>query len=751
VTENSFTPLPPGTTAWKLSLRFSCQAEYQLTGDVEPAELSEWIKVARTRRRWVLADSARLEQVKRALQTMEQICGANFDRIKDSCRRSGVIEIGIPYREEHWTWLLPWELILTSLAISCGARSLPIVVRHIEDLPDGQWRTEPATMFTVKSNPGVLGEAYSSATLDSEEAVMHANLDLKNTSAPNYSLAQLKESLCGLRPDVIHLVGVDIHQGRQLEVTGTGDPMDGMVLGKEVAEEVGAKELAGILSIAHPLLVGCNFYNSAARVGAELVAAGARVALGIQDSVTDQQRPDDYLSEIFFANFYLAWRLSDWDTLDALRLALTDLSEQTRHRLATGIVLWTSRSLLQAADGSWLKLKDPQNAPGPSSGLSDKFRDVRETEIKPDQVKGRPVEFYAIEPLTAINCSLLQNQRPIFRWFVLHKKAPLGMLRAISVEVTFDLGQEPIRWETTADMMYGYWDLSEEIRLPLTSRQARSNHSILQTSLLVRVSVGTNEIFRQTYSVRLLPIEQWQDDDDNRCWLPSFILPDDSAVIRIIDNAQRYLFALADDASAGFAGYQENRAESVNNQVRAIWWALTNDISLNYVNPLPAYSLPGSQGAQRIRTPSEMLKAKRGTCLDVSLLFASCLEYIDLEPVVFLLQGHALPGYLRDAQARPKLQSLLEMVEDSSQAPWMFGKECFGEIRELLDSGDIVPVETIGLNSGMGFWTAVDVAGAKIRREGAFEYLLDLKLARENGVTSLPIYESGGAVAGGSG
>jgi hypothetical protein len=263
--------------------------------------------------------------------------------------------------------------------------------------------------------------------------------------------------------------------------------------------------------------------------------------------------------------------------------------------------------------------------------------------------------------------------------------------------------------------------------------------------------VGTNEIFRQTYSVRLLPIEQWQDDDDNRCWLPSFILPDDSAVIRIIDNAQRYLFALADDASAGFAGYQENRAESVNNQVRAIWWALTNDISLNYVNPLPAYSLPGSQGAQRIRTPSEMLKAKRGTCLDVSLLFASCLEYIDLEPVVFLLQGHALPGYLRDAQARPKLQSLLEMVEDSSQAPWMFGKECFGEIRELLDSGDIVPVETIGLNSGMGFWTAVDVAGAKIRREGAFEYLLDLKLARENGVTSLPIYESGGAVAGGSG
>ena len=59
MTENSFTPLPPGTTAWKLSLRFSCQAEYQLTGDVEPAELSEWIKVARTRRRWVLADSAR--------------------------------------------------------------------------------------------------------------------------------------------------------------------------------------------------------------------------------------------------------------------------------------------------------------------------------------------------------------------------------------------------------------------------------------------------------------------------------------------------------------------------------------------------------------------------------------------------------------------------------------------------------------------------------------------------------------------
>ena len=51
--------------------------------------------------------------------------------------------------------------------------------------------------------------------------------------------------------------------------------------------------------------------------------------------------------------------------------------------------------------------------------------------------------------------------------------------------------------------------------------------------------------------------------------------------------------------------------------------------------------------SQRIRTPSEIVAGGFGTCIDLALLFASCLEAVEIYPVVFLLNDHAFPGYWR--------------------------------------------------------------------------------------------------------
>ena len=68
----------------------------------------------------------------------------------------------------------------------------------------------------------------------------------------------------------------------------------------------------------------------------------------------------------------------------------------------------------------------------------------------------------------------------------------------------------------------------------------------------------------------------------------------------------------------------------VDQQVQAIWTALVNEYRLQYINPPPAYS----QQSQRLRTPSEILASKSGTCIDLALLIASCLEYIGVYPGV---------------------------------------------------------------------------------------------------------------------
>ncbi len=363
-----------------------------------------------------------------------------------------------------------------------------------------------------------------------------------------------------------------------------------------------------------------------------------------------------------------------------------------------------------------------------------------------------------IMPCPELNYSMLHNNRGIFTYFGLSKTPPLKKLKNVAVSVTLNAGNEQARYECSGDMRYTYWTLHDSIRIPLTSGLLRSSRNTVYTSIVVRVTYDGQDAYLNTHRVKLLPIDQWQDDDDNRKWLPSFVFPGDSAVRRVIDESQRYLTALADSIGAGFTGYQDAPADlaagsadntaavydPVDNQVRAMWWALINELPLNYVNPPPSYSVQ----SQRVRTPSDVLESKRGTCLDLALFFAACLEYVDLRPVVFLLYGHAFPGYFRTERAHNDLRrSLSTSTGDSTatedEAPWMYrGPDSYRLILDMVGRGDLVPIETLALNQRRGFIEAIEQGGVNLRAPGAFQYLVDIKTAREQGVTPLPIWEA---------
>ena len=99
----------------------------------------------------------------------------------------------------------------------------------------------------------------------------------------------------------------------------------------------------------------------------------------------------------------------------------------------------------------------------------------------------------------------------------------------------------------------------------------------------------------------LIPVDEWLDDTENNPWLPSFVLPRDPAILKIINSSRRYLIGIMDDPAAGFDGYQEEAA-GVDKQVQAIWTALVNEYRIQYINPPPAYS----RQTQRLRTPSDI-------------------------------------------------------------------------------------------------------------------------------------------------
>jgi hypothetical protein len=205
--------------------------------------------------------------------------------------------------------------------------------------------------------------------------------------------------------------------------------------------------------------------------------------------------------------------------------------------------------------------------------------------------------------------------------------------------------------------------------------------------------------------------------------------------------------ALRDDPGAGFDGYQstdesdaEHGDDGVDMQVRALWAALSFDLPLNYINPPPVFT----EGSQRLRTPSDVVNGKRGTCIDLALLFAACLEYVNIYAVVFVLTDHAFPGYWRNERSYQDFLEMRKMPEEAIEGTMDASATAqrrlrFEEVRKWVRDGDLVPMETVWLTNHRGFAEAVETGVDNLRTSANFESLVNINKLREEGVTPLPI------------
>jgi hypothetical protein len=304
-------------------------------------------------------------------------------------------------------------------------------------------------------------------------------------------------------------------------------------------------------------------------------------------------------------------------------------------------------------------------------------------------------------------------------------------------------------------------DLTREIRIALTSNLARTLDELLRTSLYVRVTWGPHEIFSHTFPVTLAPVDQWADTDADRSFLPSFVFPRDRAVGSVIRNAEHFVTALRDDPSAGFDGYQAldpslpNPAQDVDHQVQALWYSVVYRVPASYINPPPTYAV----ASQRIRTPSEIVAGGYGTCIDLALMFAACLEAVEIHPVIFLLNDHAFPGYWRTDRARESFLRALEKLAsvpdgavdgalgDGSAArerpsvAWSFDAATLDVIVAAINGNRLVPLESVGLTRRSSFAEAILEAREYFSdaERPRFLAMLDLQTAREQGVTPIPL------------
>lgn len=331
----------------------------------------------------------------------------------------------------------------------------------------------------------------------------------------------------------------------------------------------------------------------------------------------------------------------------------------------------------------------------------------------------------------------------------------------MQVEVALEVGDEFCRCRFSEELPEGAAsiELAPRIRLPLVASLLRQCTESLRTNLYIRVVCGDRLLRETSERVTVLPADEWRDDGEDHRWLPSFVLPRDPAVLKVIGAAQRYLRTLLDDCAAGFDGYQQlvaddaNAASVVDPQVQAIWAALQHDLTVNYINPPPSHT---SQ-SQRLRSPTEVFRGQAATCIDLALLFASCLEFVGIYPVVFLVTGHAFPGYWRSDKAwwrmkqfrfgdRPgtseaPLVSPPTAVTSGQSEGWMFdGVDNLVELLRYVQEGTLVPFESTFVAKQRGFFQALEEGSGRLHPD-TFDAMIDVQSARAANVTPLPLFD----------
>ena len=142
------------------------------------------------------------------------------------------------------------------------------------------------------------------------------------------------------------------------------------------------------------------------------------------------------------------------------------------------------------------------------------------------------------------------------------------------------------------------------------------------------------------------------------------------------------------------------------------------------------------QDSQTIRPPHQVVPYSpgdnpptapgRGTCIDLSLLFASCLENISMSPLIIVIRNgpsdiHAIAGFWN--RKKPSFNLFVQK----------------GELVQAVKDQKIIIVETTGftLQKKLAFETAVIDPENNPPFDGELDFALDIKVARDNGLLPL--------------
>lgn len=229
--------------------------------------------------------------------------------------------------------------------------------------------------------------------------------------------------------------------------------------------------------------------------------------------------------------------------------------------------------------------------------------------------------------------------------------------------------------------------------------------------------VGTKKVAEATSSVTICPYDQW---NAALVLLPAYMTPNHPDVIDLLHDASHWM--LVNGMNPSLEGYQSD-AKRVEEMVSGVFNAV-KEAHIIYSNPPASFF-----GPQRIRLCEAVLEQKFATCLDMTVLFASCLESFGLHPVLITAPQHIFAGVWLSEDARLEKP----IISDAAL------------IQKFIEEGKLVAIECTEMTLGKecdyekAKTTANKIIAVLAEHEVDDHACIDVRVVRRMGIRPLPM------------
>lgn len=318
---------------------------------------------------------------------------------------------------------------------------------------------------------------------------------------------------------------------------------------------------------------------------------------------------------------------------------------------------------------------------------------------------------------SVVNYAIQQNKIPIVRNLIIENSSENNLENlslTISSEPNFtnkcDHRLDLIPKNQSLELNFPDLKLIPKILSDLTEK--------LIGHLILTISSEERILLEKKYPIEVLTFDQWNGIGYLPEMLASFCTPNHPELSKIIIQASSILESWTGNPSLD--AYQSQNPDRIKKQMGAIFEAIAS-LGIVYCSPPASFEKDG----QRIRMCDTIFTQKLGTCIDLALLYASCLEAIGLHPLLVILKGHAFVGSW--------------LIED-------IFPDCVNDDVSLLKKrsakgiNEIILIETTFMNAGSAgtFDESITTANHKLNNDSDFLLFIDIKRARYSGIRPLP-------------